>query len=101
MTLLTDTWTLTDSINAPTGRSYHSAVWNGSKMIVWGGSNNIGPYNTGGIYDIVSNTWYTSTSNLFPPSARDSHTAIWARKKDDNMGRSGCHRLGTEYRFLL
>src|SRR5207253_1493057 len=33
-----DTWTATNTTNAPTARSEHTAVWTGSEMIVWGGS---------------------------------------------------------------
>jgi hypothetical protein len=32
-----DTWTATNTINAPTARFDHTAVWTGSEMIVWGG----------------------------------------------------------------
>ena len=32
-----DSWTATSTINAPSGRSIHTAVWTGSEMIVWGG----------------------------------------------------------------
>src|SRR5205085_1923293 len=35
----TDSWRPTDTITAPkVGRIYHSAVWDGSEMVVWGGS---------------------------------------------------------------
>src|SRR5437773_5961083 len=34
----TDSWTPTSITNAPAGRYYHTAVWTGSEMIVWGGS---------------------------------------------------------------
>ena len=42
----------TTTTNAPERRAYHSAVWSGSEMIVWGGFNDIGPFylNTGGRY---------------------------------------------------
>ena len=33
----TNTWTATSTVNAPEGRSSHTAVWNGGEMIVWGG----------------------------------------------------------------
>ena len=33
----TDSWTATSTTNAPAGRDYHTAVWTGSEMIVWGG----------------------------------------------------------------
>ena len=39
----TDSWTATSTINAPTARDYHTAVWTGTEMIVWGG------YSDGGI----------------------------------------------------
>ena len=32
-----DMWTATSTTNAPTARDYHTAVWTGSEMIVWGG----------------------------------------------------------------
>src|SRR5205823_13893722 len=33
----TDSWTATSTTNAPTARESHTAVWTGSKMIIWGG----------------------------------------------------------------
>src|SRR5439155_1137708 len=49
----TDSWTATSTTNAPAGRDYHTAVWTGSEMIVWGGGTNISPYylDTGGKYN--------------------------------------------------
>src|ERR1700682_3689322 len=37
---ITDLWTATSLVNAPAIRAAHSAVWTGSKMIVWGGAAN-------------------------------------------------------------
>src|SRR6266705_2043532 len=34
-----DTWTPTSLTKAPSARWYHTAVWTGSEMIVWGGNN--------------------------------------------------------------
>jgi hypothetical protein len=34
-----DTWTATSTTDAPFPRYYHTAVWTGSEMIVWGASN--------------------------------------------------------------
>src|SRR5215467_6149034 len=45
-----DTWTATSTTNAPTGRAFHTAVWTGSEMIVWGGFGDSGVVNTGGRY---------------------------------------------------
>jgi len=75
----TDTWTAVTTTGAPTGRSGHSAVWaDGSinKMIVWGGYST-SYQNTGGLYDPATNTW-TATQTTGAPTARDSHTAVWA-----------------------
>src|SRR5205807_6799416 len=38
------------AIEAPSARSYHTAVWTGSEMIVWGGLSSLGFSNTGGRY---------------------------------------------------
>jgi N-acetylneuraminic acid mutarotase len=71
----TDTWTTTSTANAPQARSYHSAVWTGSEMIVWGGANNT-KFDTGGKYDPSTDTWVpTSTTNA--PVGRFLHTAVW------------------------
>ncbi|MEK6607471.1 MAG: hypothetical protein AABZ30_07410 [Myxococcota bacterium] len=32
-----DTWTATSTTGAPAPRDYHTAVWTGSELIVWGG----------------------------------------------------------------
>ena len=74
----TDSWTATSLTNAPEARYDHTAVWTGSKMIVWGGfgfdSNNV--VHTGGIYDPSSNTW-TPISTIDAPAARTRHSAVW------------------------
>lgn len=45
----TDTWLYSTTTNAPEGRTDHTAIWTGNKMIVWGGI--IGAtVNTGGVY---------------------------------------------------
>ncbi len=73
----TDSWTATAIANAPLGRSLHTAVWTGSEMIIWGGTNYpVGPLNTGGRYNPVTNSW-TATSTVNAPFARESHIAVW------------------------
>ncbi|MCX6162141.1 MAG: hypothetical protein NTV87_12520, partial [Ignavibacteriae bacterium] len=52
-----DTWTPISTNNAPAGRIWQTAVWTGSKMIIWGGYANTVYYNTGGIYDPAADTW--------------------------------------------
>jgi N-acetylneuraminic acid mutarotase len=71
-----DSWTATNTTNAPDGRNFHTAVWTGSEMIVWGG-NNFGVYfNTGGKYNPGTDSW-TGTSTTDAPNARAGHTAVW------------------------
>ncbi len=76
----TDCWLPTATLNAPTGRSLHKAVWSGTTMIIWGGYYFDGSYdqylNTGGIYSPSTNLW-TATTTTDAPSARIFHTAVW------------------------
>jgi N-acetylneuraminic acid mutarotase len=57
--------------NAPSARYYHSAVWTGSEMIVWGGYDNNNYFNDGGRYNPSSAVWTalpatTLSSRLVP-----------------------------------
>jgi N-acetylneuraminic acid mutarotase len=47
----TDSWTPTSTINAPAGRYGPTAVWTGSEIIVWGGTDDTSVFNTGGRYN--------------------------------------------------
>jgi N-acetylneuraminic acid mutarotase len=70
-----DNWAPTSPYNAPSPRSYHTGVWTGTEMIVWGGFGS-SIWNTGGRYNPSTDSWIaTSTSNA--PSARYGHTAVW------------------------
>lgn len=72
-----DHWTPTSTSVAPAERNYHSAIWTGTEMIVWGGFDvKLTRLNTGGRYDPVEDRW-TSTRTVGAPSARNSHTAVW------------------------
>src|SRR4029453_2238589 len=71
----TDNWTATTTVNAPSGRVSHTAVWNGSEMIIWGGEN-ASFLNNGGRYNPTTDSW-TATSTTNAPAARDRHTAVW------------------------
>lgn len=80
----TDTWATISATNAPVGRHSHTAIWTGTKMIVWGGTIDAGGgstyTNTGGIYDPVADSWVaTNTTNA--PSARFGHSAVWTGSK--------------------
>jgi Bacterial Ig-like domain/Galactose oxidase, central domain len=95
----TDTWAPISPLNAPDGRIGHSAVWTGSRMIVWGGSPGYdcpsalfgGCRSTGGIYDPVADAW-TPTSLTGAPAGRSHHSAVWTGSEmavwggQDSMG---------------
>ena len=83
----TDSWTATSTTNAPSGRYYHTAVWTGSEMIVWGGGGGLG-LNTGGRYNPATDSW-TATSTTNVPGARFSHTAVWTGSEMIVWGGSG------------
>jgi N-acetylneuraminic acid mutarotase len=74
----TDTWVATPVRGAPSPRDGHTAVWTGSRMIVWGGFGGaaVGYLNTGGIYDPARSTW-TATSTAGAPTGRANHIAVW------------------------
>jgi N-acetylneuraminic acid mutarotase len=92
----TDSWIATSTSNAPLGRVYHTAVWTGSEMIVWGGDSSNGGLNTGGRYNPGTDSWIaTSTTNA--PSARDSHTAVWSGSEMIIWGGFGSLNTGGRY----
>ena len=85
----TDTWAPISSSGAPLPRSGHSAVWDGTEMIIWGGTTNYseqnlgaGTYavlkesNDGARYNPTTDTW-TEMNSIGAPSARSGHAAIW------------------------
>ncbi len=61
--------------NSPSARSAHAAVWTGSEMIIWGGTNGTSTA-TGSRYNPATNTW-TTTSTTGAPAARYYHSAVW------------------------
>jgi hypothetical protein len=75
---VTDTWTPTSTVGAPSPRAGHRAVWTGRYMIVWGGDGLGFTYtDTGGIYDPATDTWLGATSTVSAPSPRSAHAAVW------------------------
>ncbi|MGH9845263.1 MAG: Kelch repeat-containing protein, partial [Blastocatellia bacterium] len=75
-----DTWMPVSTLSAPGTRLFHTAVWSGSEMLVWGGFSLNAPspltWDTGGRYNPSTNTW-SATTTSGAPSARASHSAIW------------------------
>jgi len=74
---MTDSWTPTALFGDPPAVSQQTAVWTGSFMVVWGGSDNFTPYlNSGRRYDPATDSW-TPTTTTGAPAARFGHTAVW------------------------
>jgi N-acetylneuraminic acid mutarotase len=72
-----DTWAPTSTgANVPAARGFHSAVWTGSQMIVWGGNNGTS-LATGGRYDPSTDAWTATSTAAGTPSARTSPSAVW------------------------
>ena len=71
-----DAWTATTTTAAPAARRDHTAVWTGSRMVVWGGSIGDNSVRTGGQYNPSMNSW-SATSTTNAPTARSGHTAVW------------------------
>lgn len=69
-------WLVLSGSGAPSARVAHSAVWTGSRMIVWGGKIGGVPLGDGAAYDPTNNTW-ASLPGQGAPAARFGHTAVW------------------------
>jgi N-acetylneuraminic acid mutarotase len=83
---VSDSWTMTSTVDVPTARMRFTAVWTGEEMIVWGGESwkwqpPVGPgwitrLRSGGHYDPQSDTWWP-TSMVSAPCARWIQSAFW------------------------
>jgi len=87
----TDAWTSTPTVDAPLARRGHTAIWTGTRMVVWGGANNP-PLETfldsGAQYDPNADAW-TPTSTVSAPNGRRDHSAIWTGQEIVVWGGTG------------
>ena len=92
---VTDTWTPMAVSGAPSARQGNTMVWTGSRLLVWGGacytaangcSNNF--YNTGSLYDPVTDSWQPMTT-LGAPVQRTGHSSVWTGSVMAIWGGSG------------
>jgi hypothetical protein len=71
------------AVNTPSPRSFHSAVWTGNRMIIWGGQLpgvTTNYFENGAIYDPVTGSWIAaSVTNA--PTRRSGHSAVWTGQK--------------------
>ncbi len=85
----TNSWVPTATTGVPTARMSHTAVWTGTEMIVWGGSDGLHHYfNTGGRYDPSTDSW-TPTSTSGAPVDLYYPTAVWTGSEMIVWGGSG------------
>ena len=70
-----NTWTQITTNGAPSARAYHTAVWTGTEMIIWGGQKS-GVVNGGARYNPATDTW-TSMSTAGAPSSLANLAAVW------------------------
>ena len=86
------TWRTPTTTGAPAGRAYHSAIWTGTELIVWGGDGDV-QANTalgdGAAYDPAADTWRALPSQG-APTPRWVHTAIWTGSEMIIWGGLGC-----------
>ena len=71
----TNSWAML-AVSPLLSRTRHTAVWTGSKMIVWGGYRGSSVAD-GAAYAITNDTWQMLPT-LRAPTARQFHTAVWA-----------------------
>lgn len=69
-------WQEIAALGPPSPREKHVGIWNGSELIVWGGSTPSGLVNDGKRYSPVADTW-TAISSSGAPAPRSSAAAVW------------------------
>ena len=88
---LPQSWLPVTATGAPSARSRHTAVWTGSKMLVWGGQQSGVFLGDGAAYDPTSDTW-TALPSTAAPVPRANHVAVWSGTEmliyggEDNTG---------------
>lgn len=71
-------WRPLNNTSAPSARAFHTAVWTGTEMVVWGGASaaKSGVLDSGARYHPPSDTWTAVPLNA-APAARFDHSAVW------------------------
>ena len=73
-----NSWLPLSQVGEPAARAQHSAVWDGTRMLIFGGTNGAAEHGQGFKYE--SNSWVAFSGT--PPAPRYRHTAVWI----DNPG---------------
>ena len=103
---MADTWRLMSPGGASAaGRRFHTAVWSGQEMIVFGGyRDSVGFLDSGGRYDPIADSWRALPVDSNSPTRRYLHTAVWSGRemivwggRDDTAGPSLYLNTGARY----
>lgn len=94
-------WVATNTVGAPAARRYHTAVWTGYEMIIWGGFDGVTYYNDGYRFNPVTNAW-SAVTTTGAPTAREGHTAVWTGSEmvvwgGDNGSPASAFSTGAHY----
>jgi N-acetylneuraminic acid mutarotase len=73
----TDAWKDTSTVDAPDRRAYHTAVWTGAEMIVWGGLGGSDIRKSGAIYEPDTDHWRAMALPDGTEMEHERHTAVW------------------------
>jgi len=73
---MADSWAAVTTNGAPAARMWHTAVWTGREMIVWGGGSNPRYFNDGGRFNPAGSSW-TTVPSAGATSGRELHSAVW------------------------
>jgi hypothetical protein len=71
-----DSWRALSTVGAPAPRLRHVAVWTGTEMLVFGGTDDSVIFGNGGRYDVLTDSWLPM-SLVNVPSPRTNHRGIW------------------------
>jgi N-acetylneuraminic acid mutarotase len=87
-------WRPLSASGAPPARRYHSALWTGKEMIIWGGDRSAvddGGLADGARYDPVKDSW-APINSTGAPAGRWAHTSVWTGSAMIVWGGLGCGR---------
>jgi N-acetylneuraminic acid mutarotase len=75
--VVSNSWQAMTTTDAPQQRYYAGMVHTGTQIIVWGGWGTGGYLNTGGIYNIATDTWVGSIGTVNAPPGSIDPIMVW------------------------
>ena len=77
--LTADSWTESSLSpqDCPEPRFWHTSVWTGTEMIVWGGFDGFTYFFAGGRYNPATDTWASTSVGANCPAGRWFHKTVW------------------------